>query len=261
MPAMRIGIRLESLGLPLREAIEMAARLGAKGVQFDAVDELAADQLSQTGRRHLRHLITSHALQISAIGFPTRRGYDSLDKLEARVNQTAKTLLMAHEMGAPMVINHIGAIPEKRDDPKTRHFFESMDRIGAEAERVGSRFAIETGLDSPQRLATFLKEMNRFGLAINYDAANLLAQGHEIYEGVRLLADSIIGVHVKDVARSGSSIAGFKEASVGEGSIDWELLLGAFEEIGYHGYFTIERETNDRRVDEIRKAMEYLTRF
>ncbi|MCH7863086.1 MAG: hypothetical protein IH998_15785 [Proteobacteria bacterium] len=36
---MKIAIRLECLGLDIRKAIETAARLGAGGVQFDAVAE------------------------------------------------------------------------------------------------------------------------------------------------------------------------------------------------------------------------------
>ena len=52
-----IGVRLESLGLPLPPALDEAARLGVGGVQIDAVGDLSPDRLSQTGRRELRHLL------------------------------------------------------------------------------------------------------------------------------------------------------------------------------------------------------------
>src|SRR5690606_4805575 len=110
-----VGVRLESLRLPIRSAIPTAARMGASVVQFDALGELSPENLSQTGRRQLLHMIRSHGMSIAAIGFPTRRGYDHLERLETRVQQTVKVLRFAYEMGAGIVVNHIGAIPESRD--------------------------------------------------------------------------------------------------------------------------------------------------
>lgn len=260
MPVLPLGVRLESLGLPIREAIVAAARLGAKAVQFDAVGELSPDQLSQTGRRQLRHLVTSHTMRIAAVGFPTRRGYDHLDRLEARVQQTKKVLNFASEMGASIVVNRMGTIPESRE-PKTLHFFESLEEIGREGERVGTRFAIKTGENSPERLAQFLKEMDLYGLSVDYDPANLLARGFDIYEGVYQLHPWIAGVHIKDISRTGTTITGAEEVTVGTGEIDWELLLGRLHEIEYTGYLIVDRETAGNNVSEITAAFEHLGPF
>ena len=46
---MKIGIRLESLGLPLRSALSQAAQMGVKGVQIDSVGELAPERLTDGG--------------------------------------------------------------------------------------------------------------------------------------------------------------------------------------------------------------------
>jgi sugar phosphate isomerase/epimerase len=247
---------LESLGQPIRQALESAARLGAHGVQVDAAGELAPDQLSQTGRRHLKHLISSYGLELVAIGFPTRRGFDALERLEARVAAAVKTLQLAGALGVPMIVNPLGAIPEERD--KHTHFFDAVDTIHREALRVGSRFAIETGWESPQRLAGFLAERDRTGLAINFDAGNLLARGHNVYEAVTALAAHIIGVHVKDVVRTGATVSGFLEVPLGEGEIDWPRLIGELESIGYHGYYTVEREAGENRLRDVTAAVDYL---
>ena len=50
MNRLKIGIRLESLGLPLRRALREAQRLGVRGVQADAAGDLSPHALSQTGR-------------------------------------------------------------------------------------------------------------------------------------------------------------------------------------------------------------------
>jgi L-ribulose-5-phosphate 3-epimerase len=57
MNSLKIGIRLESLGLPLRRALAEAARLGVPGVQVDAAGDLSPGELSQSGRREFRHLL------------------------------------------------------------------------------------------------------------------------------------------------------------------------------------------------------------
>lgn len=233
--------------------------MGARAVQFDAIGELSPDNLSQTGRRQLRHMVVSHGMTIAAVGFPTRRGYDNLERLEARVQQTHKVLQFAYEMGAPLVVNHIGVIPESRE-PKHIHFFDSMESIGRQADRVGARFGIETGENSPQRLAEFLKETNLFGLAVNFDPANLFARGHDIYDAVGQLYQWIAGVHVKDVVRSGG-ISGVTEVPVGKGDLDWEVILGRLLETEYTGSLIVERETTDDPVNDLRSAIEYLQRL
>ena len=68
MSRLKIGVRLESLGLPFRKAVEEAEKQGAAGVQFDAAGPLAPEALSQTGRREIRHLLRSHNLEASALG-------------------------------------------------------------------------------------------------------------------------------------------------------------------------------------------------
>lgn len=256
-----IAIRVDCLPLPFREAIEMAARLGARGVQFEAKGELAPDQLSQTGVRHVRHIISSHGLALAGLGFHTRHGYDHLDRLEGRIARTLRALAFARELGAPTVANQIGQIPEDADDPRSRHFFDALARISQEADRIGVRFAIETGGDSPTILADLLSQRNGYGLAVNYSPAHLLVRGHDAYEGVRQLADKIVGVRALDVLRSSISVSGYREAPMGEGEVDWPRLLGALADVDYRGYLTIEREKSENPAKDLLQAIEYLKDF
>jgi sugar phosphate isomerase/epimerase len=198
---------------------------------------------------------------LSAVGFPTRRGYDSLDRLENRVAATLVALRFASAIGAPMVINQIGRIPAERRDTAGKHFFEAMDAIGREAERVGVRFAIETGADGPETLGKFLAEQANHGLAVNYDPANLLVRGHNVYNGVAALVHHIIGLHVKDAVRTGTTVSGFQEVPLGEGELDWPQLFNLLDEVGYRGVYTIERESGDQRERDIIRAVEYLRKF
>ena len=259
MPALNVGVRLESLGLPVRAAIEQAARLGAQGVRFDAVGELSPDQLSRTGRRHFGRLVASHGMRIVAVGAPSRCGFDVRDRLEARVSQTIKVLGLAGDLSAPIVVKQVGKAPTPTDEGRDDLFHESIDRVGREGDRVGVRFALDTGPDGPETLARFLDQSDLSGLAVHYNPANLLVAGHDIYDGVRILANHLAAVAVKDVTRTGETVSGYRETALGEGEIDWEVLLGALEEIAFRGFCIVSRDVVTRPLEDVAKALDYLS--
>src|SRR6059058_6632212 len=104
MKTVCIGIRLESLGLPLRRGLTEASRLGVSGVQVDAAGDLAPDQLSQTGRREFRHLLRAHNLELTAIGCPLRRGLDVAEQQEQRIDHVKKVMSLSFDLGPRVAI-------------------------------------------------------------------------------------------------------------------------------------------------------------
>ena len=106
----RIGIRLESLGLPLRRALGAATRMGAAGVQVDAVGDLDPRRLSATGRREFRHLLKTHDLELMALGCPLRHGLDVPDGQEERIDQVRLTLALSFDLGPRIVVAEVGRV-------------------------------------------------------------------------------------------------------------------------------------------------------
>src|SRR5260221_7969673 len=96
---MKLGIRLESLGLPLRKALGEASRLGAAGVHVDAAGDLAPDRLSQTGRREFRNLLRSLNLELTALGCPLRRGLDVAENLQPRIEHVRSVMSLSYDLG------------------------------------------------------------------------------------------------------------------------------------------------------------------
>src|SRR4051812_16299709 len=111
MPALKIGIHLPSLKVPMQRALPLAARLGADGVEIDGRSGLKSGELTQTALRQLRKTLNDYRLRVAAIGYRTRRGYDVMQDLDARVNGTKEAMRMAHALGASVVVNHVGNIP------------------------------------------------------------------------------------------------------------------------------------------------------
>src|SRR5947209_16049168 len=118
MDRLKIGVNLESLGLPFRRALAEAQRTGAAGVQLDAAGDLAPDRLSDTGRRELRHLLRSHNLELTALGAPLRHGLDVVQNQEARIDYLRTVMALSFDLGPRVVIVQAGRIPEKPDDPR-----------------------------------------------------------------------------------------------------------------------------------------------
>jgi sugar phosphate isomerase/epimerase len=94
-------------------------------------------------------------------------------------------------------------------------------------------------------------------LAVDFDPGNLAANGHSPVDAVAELGAAILHVHAKDGTRDLALGRGV-EVPLGRGSVDWAALLGALEEHGYRGYFTIERENADDPVLEVAQAMQFL---
>src|SRR5262245_55977793 len=84
MLQIKIGIHLPSLRMPLRQAISIAAKLGADAVEIDARGELKPADLTQTALRQMRKMLEDQRLRVCAVNFRTRRGYGTLQDLDAR---------------------------------------------------------------------------------------------------------------------------------------------------------------------------------
>src|SRR5205814_2570992 len=112
MSHLKIGLRLESLGLPLRRALQEAERLAVAGVQLDAVGDLSPNNLSQTGRRELLHLLRAYNLEITALGCPLRRALDPAEDQQPRIEHVRKVLSLSFDLGARIAIVQAGRIPD-----------------------------------------------------------------------------------------------------------------------------------------------------
>jgi sugar phosphate isomerase/epimerase len=260
MSRLKIGLRLESLGLPLRRALQEAERLGVGGVQVDAVGDLSPNNLLQTGRRELRHLLRAHNLELTALGCPLRHGLDVARDQEPRIEHVRKVMTLSYDLGARVTIVQAGQVPADDKDPRAALLSEALLALGQHGDRVGAVLALETGLESGAVLRRFLDRFDTGGLGANLDPANLLVHGFDPYESAQALADRIVHVHAKDARAAGASRAA-QEVPLGHGDIDWMQFLSVLEEVGYHGWVTIERESGTAGVAEAAAAVSFLRRF
>src|SRR5262245_2381634 len=114
MPPLRIAIATHCLQLPLRDSLRAAGNLGARGVQFDAREEIRPEALTETGRRQLRHALDELGLSVASLAFPARRPFYDEERLDARVAAVKQTMLSAWQLHARVVTARVGKIPDDR---------------------------------------------------------------------------------------------------------------------------------------------------
>ena len=257
MQSVKIGIQTRSLRQPLRQALVTAAQLGADGVEIDARSELPPAQLSHTGIRQFRKLLDDLRLRVSAVSFPTRRGYDTLEDLERRVLATQAAMRLAHDLGASVVVNRVGSVPDDEQDSRFGRLVEVLRGLGAFGERVGARLAAQTGSECGTVLAKLLAALPDQSVGVDLHPAALIHHGHDPAEALAALGRHVLHVHacdaVHDLTRGRAH-----HVELGRGTADLPNLLGRLEEFNYRGWVTIERHDAADPVGEIGNAVAYL---
>src|SRR5689334_14137246 len=130
MNRLKLGVRLESLGLPLRRALQEVQRPRGTRVEGGAVGDPSPPTLAHTGRREFLHLLRSYNLELTALGCPLRRGLDSPEDQQQRIDHVKKVLELGFHLGPRIVIIQAGRIPEKADDPRTPFLTEALLALG-----------------------------------------------------------------------------------------------------------------------------------
>jgi sugar phosphate isomerase/epimerase len=260
MTRFNLGVVVESTGLPLRSAVEQAAKWGVEGVQADGVGPLSAHNLSDTGRREFRNLLKSFNLELSAIGCPIRRGLDVADELDRRIDTLQKTMQLAYDLGAKKIVVPCPKLPTDPLSPAALTLRESLTALTRFGDRVGCLVCLEAGLDDGPKLREYLKTFDTGSLAVNFDPANFLVNGHDPLASAVALAGVIAHTHARDARRS-SVGSGPEEVAVGAGDIEWMAYVATLESIDYRGYLTVERTVGDNRLNDVAASVRFLRRF
>ena len=138
-----------------------------------------------------------------------------------------------------MVLARVGAIPPERMPPRRETFTNAVRELGRRADHRGVRLAIETGAEPGEKLAGI---PDRSGCPRWPPASTRRAcckPGVDPVAAVRA-GGWVAHAYANDATGTSRGPApnprGF---GFPPGALDWEEFLGAFEEIGYHGFLTV----------------------
>jgi sugar phosphate isomerase/epimerase len=132
-----------------------------------------------------------------------------------------------------------------------------LSDLGRYAEHMGATLAARTGSESPEDLARLIAALPERAIGVDLDPGSLIANGYSPLEMVEKVGASILHVHARDGVRDRAQLRG-EEVTLGRGQVDFPALIGALDERGYRGYFTVQREFAEDPVFELRQGLEYL---
>lgn len=270
-----IGVMLESFKQPIPVALKKAREIGASGIQvYSTYGELAPENLTGEKRKEFLDMVRAEGLVISALCGDLGHGFGDKEKNPELIERSKRILDLAKELGTDVVTTHIGVVPADPTHDRYKIMQEACFQLAQYADSLQAHFAIETGPEEAKTLKGFLDGLHSTGVAVNLDPANfVMVTGDDPVQAVYTLKDYIVHTHAKDgkrnYYRAPEEVYGLVEAEMlaspsfielplGEGSVDFKNYLKALDEIGYHGFLTIEREVGDNPEKDIRTAVDFL---
>jgi len=179
---------------------------------------------------------------------------------EVRLAELKQGSNFAAMIGAASITTHVGFIEENPGNPQYISLVETLGELAEHCDRNGQRFCFETGQETPITLLRTIKDVGTSNLGINLDPANLILYGKgNPVDALDVFGQYVCGVHAKDgfYPTDGRSLG--REVPLGEGQVNFPVLIPKLLSLGYEEPITIEREiSGDQQIHDIKLAITVL---
>jgi len=252
-----------------RPAFERVLELGLPTCQVSISAERMAQEIEPEA---IRKAAEETGIEISSIflgfqgqvwnrfkGFPTM-GFVAPEHRERRLGLAKKFADKVVEIGLNNIFCHVGFIPDDPNDPVYTGFIEVMKEYVAYCGERNMEFRFETGQELPSTLKRTILDIGLDNLAINLDPGNLILYGKAYpLDAVEIFGEYVKGMHAKDGLWPNREDHLGVEVPLGEGEVNFPLLIPRLKEKGFKGPITIEREIKGpKQREDILKAVKFL---
>ena len=262
MSALTLGVNLDDLRLPVKEALRRASDLGFREVEFGAfAGELTPESLSESGRRHFLKTLEGLNLRAAALvaDMPQIRWTDAA-RVEERVARTQRVIDLAADLGVRIVTTSIGAVTHPESGEPSPAAMETLRQLCDHADRRGRILALRPTYDAGERLRRVFREINCAALKITLDPAVLVMTGSNPMPMIESFPEDIALVYGRDGTAGGHDRPG-EETRIGGGDVDFAELLGALEDAGFRGSMVLRRATSQTPLVDVEAGRAILARF
>lgn len=210
-------------------SLEMAKRLGLDGVQVDlGSGENDLPLCNPELQKKFLEAVKQHDVQIASLALGVLNNIPY--KIDPRAERwVSESIDVCKAMGVNVVLMAFFGKGDLQNDEKgTDVVVERLKRVSPKAEKAGVFLGIESWLSAEQHLDI----INRVGspaVKVYYDVGNSHKAGYDIYEEIRLLGKQICEFHAKDY-----------DDLYGKGTIAFEEVRRAMDDIGYRGWIVME---------------------
>jgi len=182
---------------------------------------------------------------------------------EARLARIKQVSDFAKKAGISALQTHCGFIPENPNEPLYTEAVKAIRTAAEYCKKNGQTFRCETGQETPITLVRAIKDVGLDNVGVNFDVANLILYGKaNPVDAVELLGPYIMGVHAKDGLYPTDRWELGREVPIGQGKVNFPVLIGLLKKVGYQNPVTIEREIEGaKQTDDILAAKAYLEKL
>src|SRR5258708_5965138 len=251
---MKLGVMVSLMDSP-ENCIEKVKSLGFPTCQVSIADP---DLLDDAMASRLRHAADRLDVEVTTIWThcrrgqiwnfvdgPTTIGLVPIDGRPEAVERLKKGSDFAKRAGVPSVTTHVGFIPENPRDQRYAGVVGAIHDVAQYCHQHSQDFWLETGQETPITLLRAIEDVGTSNLGVNLDPANLLMYGKaNPLDALDVIGRYVRGVHAKDGEYPTNGRELGLERAIGEGRVNFPLLISKLKTLGYTGAITIEREVS-----------------
>jgi len=262
MTAVPIGVDVNDLRLPLKEALRLAAGLEFRTIELPAgVNEVTPSALSSSGRRHLSRFVDGLGLSVAALSadMPDLRLTDPRS-VDERVERTRQIIDLARDLRVTVVTASVGALTHPDSGEPSPLATEALRRIGEHADARGVVYAVRPSYDNGDRLARVLSELRCPSIRVGLDPAAMVMRGVNPLAVIERLGDQIALLHARDATVGFADRPG-RETPLGQGEVDLRGVLLALDAADYHGAYIVRRTDSRNPTADLQADRDALRRM
>jgi L-ribulose-5-phosphate 3-epimerase len=194
---------------------------------------------------------------------PETMGFVAPKYREERLKLALEFSDFVKEMGVKNIVCHVGFIPDDEEDPIYKTFLPVMKKVIEKCKENNQIFCFETGQELPSTLKRTIIDIGLDNVGINLDPANLILYGKaNPLDAVEIFGEYVKSMHGKDGLWPNRDEYLGREVPIGEGMVNFPVLLRRLKNKGFNGPIIIEREiSGERQIEDIKKAINYLTPY
>ncbi len=264
-----IGIVSDEIAQDFSEAVRTGLSWGVALYEIRSVASGRIPYVDGKDLRSIRSIVRDGEIAVTALSPGSfKLPVSHRKEIDGQINDgLPRTIEMAHELGAPMIIVFGFQRETLKGTEERRLVVERMQQVAEVAAKAGIIVAVENEpgfwCDAGRNTAQLLADVGSPWIRANWDPANAVGTGEEPYpDGYQALKEYIVNVHVKDTVKG----ALVECVPVGEGSIDWRSQLRSLVMDGVVQHVTVEThclplvEKSLRNVETLRRMLDDIYR-
>ncbi|MBE6557225.1 MAG: sugar phosphate isomerase/epimerase [Ruminococcaceae bacterium] len=267
---MKLGTIIRFNTVEMEEKIRQVSELGFSHCQITCWD---MSLYTEENAKRIREACEKYAVKISTLwcGWsgptawnftegPLVLGIVPVEYRFERMKDLMKGSDFAKLLGVDKIATHLGFLPENPTDPNYRPVLAAVRAIAKYCKANEQSFIFETGQETPTTLLRLIEDSEYDNLGINLDPANLIMYGKaNPVDALDVFGKYVMDVHAKDgdYPTCGAKLG--KEQPLGQGKVNFPVLVAKLKELGYDGTLIIEREIKgDEQIRDIKMAKDML---